>query len=282
MKVWINSEIIEESKATVSLFDRSYLYGEGVFEALMCYQGRPIFFSQHYARLQNSCRAIFLKFPWSEKELEKICHAILLANQVKTAVLRLTFSYIGDSFGVDRPKNPKSDLTIFCRPLNISPEYFEKGVKVLPLDDLHNDDVPTASIKSTSYLIKMLARARASQAKAYESILKNRAGFWVEGSRTNLFIVIDNTVMTAPLSDGLLPGVTRDVVIQIIHEEKIPFREDHISDVLLKNAKEVFLTGSTSEVMPVNEMIGLNKWAIDPSGITLKLQKKYRVLAMAS
>lgn len=276
MKAWINGHLIDEEKALVSIFDRSYLYGEGVFEALMCYEGKPAFFSRHVARLKKNCAALQLNLSYSEKELAEGARKLLEANAFKTGALRWTFSHIGAAFGVVPPKNPPTNFTMFCRTIQIEPSLFENGVKILPLQEIHNDSSQTAGIKSTSYIIKMMARAKAGAAGAYESILKNEKGYWVEGSRTNLFTVHKGMVVTAPLKDGLLPGVTRDIVIEIIQKLDLPFREDHLTDASLKEAEEIFLTGSTSEVMPVCEVIGMAKKKVAAASITKRLQKEYR------
>lgn len=278
MKVWINGQLINENQATISMFDRSYLYGEGIFETLMCYGGHPAFFSKHFDRLQRGCKKLKLKLPFSEKELEQAIQTLLKVNQLKEGVLRLTFSFVGASFGVDLSEKASPNLTLFCRPLSLDPELRKKGVKILPLDITFPDHAATAGIKSTSYLPQMLGRARASEVGAFDGIFKNGQGFWVEGTRTNLFVVADGTIITPPLSTGILAGITREVVIEIIQKEKIPFREAFISNLLLKTAEEIFLTGTTAEIMPVAEVIGVTTKTIEPNSLTHQLHQKYRSL----
>lgn len=276
MITWFNGKLLEENQATVSIFDRSYLYGEGIFETLRCYQGKPAFLARHLKRLKKNCEQLAIPCSTSEPEWLAIIAQLLQANQIKEAVCRMTLSTEGASFGVDRPKNPKVNLSIFCRPPTLNPNLFKVGVKVLAQTTLVNDSPRTANIKSTSYLTKMLARAEAAKAQAYETLLKNIKGFWVEGSRTNLFIVLNKTVLTAPLEDGILAGITREVLLEILKEKEILHREDHITDAMLKNAEEIFLTGSTSEVMPVNEVIGIWKKPISKESLTFQLQSEYR------
>lgn len=276
MKAWINGQLVDEEKATLSIFDRSYLYGEGIFETLRCYGGRPAFFDRHYQRLLKNCGRLEIAFSHSESELLTACHKLLEVNQIKEGVLRFTVSTVGAAFGVDRPKNPPLNVTLFCKPISLDPKFFETGVRLLPLTNLVNDSREIAGIKSTSYLTKMLARALASKEKAYESLLKNFSGDWAEGSRTNFFIVLDRAVITPPLRDGILNGITREVALEILKEKKIPHREDHVTDTLLKNADEIFLTGSTSEVMPVNEVIGIWKKETSKDSLTRTVQTEYQ------
>lgn len=275
MKAWLNSKLVEEKNATISLFDRSYLYGEGIFETLRCYQGKPAFLDRHFRRLQKNGQRLKIALNLSEKELDHALHQLVAANQLKDAVCRITVSLVGASFGVDRPQEAKENITIFCRPVALNPKLFETGVTVWPSATLINDSPATANIKSTSYLIKMLARMEAAEQGCYETLLKNHQGYWVEGSRTNLFIVLDRVVITPPLTDGLLNGITREVVLEILREEDLVHREASISDAMLNNAQEIFLTGSTSEVMPVCEVVGLTKKTIAKTSLTAQLHQAY-------
>lgn len=276
MKVWCNGKIIEEEAATISIFDRSYLYGEGVFETLKSYSGKAALADRHFKRLQSNCRRLQIPLELSQEKFEQTLNHLLKENQLKEAAVRITMSLVGATFGVGRPEKSQTNINIFCRPILIDPKLYETGVRVLPLNSLVNDSPAIAGIKSTSYLTKMIARAEADKAGAYEAILKNVEGFWVEGSRTNLFIVLDKTVITPPLRDGILPGITREVVLEILNEKKIPHREDHLTDLMLQNAEEIFLTGSTSEVMPVCEITGL--WKKEPASkeTALFLLQEYR------
>lgn len=276
MKIWLNGQLIDETKAMISVFDRSYLYGEGIFETLRSYKGRPAFFDYHYHRFSKNCEKLDFIFPLSKEELEGVIEELLHANRLKDAAIRMTFSFSGASFGLERPKKMGYHLTLFCRPIEIDPHFYDEGVLVLPLTQFLNDPWPNSTIKTTSYMTKMKARLEAAKASAYDAILKNVAGFWVEGSKTNLFLCTHKTVVTAPIEDGLLPGVTRAIVLEILKEEKIPFRQDHITDELLKNAEEVFLTGSTSEVMPVKELLGMWKKPVEQNGLSKHLLQSYR------
>ncbi|OGQ04553.1 MAG: hypothetical protein A3F82_10895 [Deltaproteobacteria bacterium RIFCSPLOWO2_12_FULL_44_12] len=282
MKTWINGKLIDEREALIPMFDRAYLYGEGVFETLKSYSGKPAFVDRHYRRLTGNCKKLNIPLPLSEKEFEKALIDSLQANKLGDAAVRITVSTVGASFGLKRPDDASSNITIFCSPLTMDPKLFEAGVKVLPLTSFTNDSKDTAHIKSTSYIIKMMARAEAAKANVFESILKNDKGYWVEGSRTNFFLVLDKVVITSPLSDGLLPGITREVVLEILKEQKISHREDHVTDLMLKNAEEIFLTGSTAEVMPVCEIVGMCTKKVSSNSIAARLGKAYLQLVNAA
>ncbi|MBI4124432.1 MAG: aminotransferase class IV family protein [Deltaproteobacteria bacterium] len=273
---WINGKLVDESKAVLSIFDRSYLYGEGIFETLRCYGGKPAFLDRHYQRLRQNSRRLQIPLTLSEKDLRFAIGRLLKKNKMKEAVVRATVSLQGATFGVEIPKDPKVNLTLFCRPAALDPRLFEAGVKVFCSQNLINDSPGVADIKATSYLTKMLARAEAAKAGAYETLLKNAKGNWAEGSRTNLFVVLDRTVITPPLSEGILNGITRQVVLEILKEKKMAHREAPITDLMLNNAEEIFLTGSTSEVMPVGEVIGMIIRKTGPFPLAKTLRLEYR------
>ncbi|MBI5298964.1 MAG: aminotransferase class IV [Deltaproteobacteria bacterium] len=265
MQVWINGQLVEENEARISLFDRAYLYGEGVFETLKTYAGKPAFMERHYFRLRSNCEKLNIPLPFSEKEFAKGLMDVIKANGLSEAAIRITVSTVGAS----------SNITIFASPITINPKFFETGVKVELLITFTNDPIATAGIKSTSYITKMLARTQAAKDGVYETILRNEKGYWVEGNRTNFFIVSEGEVVTAPLSDGLLPGITREMVLEILKEQKIPHKEDHITTEMIQNAEEIFLTGSTSEVMPVYEVLGVWRKEATPTSLARQLRKEY-------
>lgn len=282
MKVWLNGKIVDETKAVVSVFDRSYLHGEGAFETLRCYNERPAFLTAHFERLLSTAQTLGLKFPLAESDLESAIRELLQANHLHEAVVRFTLSAVGTVFGVSRPKEMPTNISIYAIPSSIDPKLYETGVKVIPIHDFTNDAPQIAGMKSTSYLTKMIARMKASENGAYEALLKNRDGFWTEGSRTNFFIVKERILLTPPLSDGLLPGITRQNVLNIAQKNAIPLREVHITSEDLKSADEIFLTGSGTEIMPVCEVIGLCKKAINKKSLTQKIYDQYNQLKLGS
>lgn len=280
MKIWLNGKIVDETAATVSVFDRSYLHGEGAFETLRCYDGRPLFLPEHFQRLLSTAQTLRLTLPLTVEDLRSAIGDLLRANDLKEAIVRFTFSAVGTLFGVDRPKNLPTNLSLYAVPIQIDPQLYEVGVRVVPIYEFTNDPPRIAGMKSTSYLTKMIARLKASDAGAYEALLKNREGYWVEGSRTNLFIVKTGSLLTPPLSDGLLPGITRQKVLEVAAQEKIPVQECHISSDDLEIADEIFLTGSGTEIMPVREVTGLCIKKLQSNSLTKKIRTFYNRLKL--
>src|SRR3989338_8417188 len=252
MKCYLNGNIVDEAEAKISIYDRSYLYGEGVFETLRCYDAKPAFLPRHFRRLQNNCASLQIPLHIKIEKLGEEVQKLLNANGQKEAVVRLTISCEGAAFGIQKPSGMKTNLSIFSRPLQIDPKIYETGVEVAIPNSVINDAPQLAGIKSTNYLVKMKARDEAAVLGVHESLLINEKGYIIEGSRTNLFSVKNGVVLTPPLSDGLLPGITREVLIEIIRKKNIPFEEVHFTREMLKEVDELFLTGSTTEVLGIH------------------------------
>ena len=277
-KIYINGNLLAEANAVISVFDRSYLYGEGAFETMRAYNGRPAFCDMHYHRLRANCEKIRIDLPVDEYAFEHAVVKTINANKLKNAYVRVTVSPIGASVGLERPAKMKTNFVIFAKPLKERPkEHYEKGARVILVESVFADDPEMAEIKSTNYLTKMLARMEISGKKADEGLLLNRAGSILEGSATNLFVVKNGVLFTPPLSDGCLPGITRWVVMGLAEGLKIPCRESSLRIADLKKVDEIFLTGSTAEILPIREVIKLTKKTA-PGPVTKALMNAYKGL----
>lgn len=282
-KVYINKRILSEEKALISIFDRSYLYGEGVFETIRAYNGRPAFCDMHYHRLKTSCEKLKIELPLDEYSFEHAVVKTLNANKLREAFIRVTVSPVGVSPGFARPKRVSTNFVIFAFAFKERPkEIYLNGAKVILIDSVFADDPFVAEIKSTNYLTKMLARREVVENNADEGLFQSRGGLILEGTATNLFLVKKGRIFTPPLADGCLPGVTRWVVLGLAENLGIPSKEKsiHVDDLI--GADEIFLTGSTSEILPVREVAGLIKKTTAPGPTTHKLIMAYGQLVRGS
>ncbi len=275
MKCFLNGQLVDEAQARVSIFDRSYLYGEGVFETLRSYDGHVAFLDRHYNRLKKNCEALCIPLQVDVKTLGEWFEKTLRANDLKEASVRLTLSSQGASTGLAKPKSMPVNLSIFCSPITIDLHLYQTGVETAITTSVINDEPKIAGIKSTNYLTKMRARDEAVATGVYEGLLTNSAGYIIEGSRTNLFLVQQGILLTAPFSDGLLPGVTREVVLELAAELGIALRETHITKELLQTADELFLTGTTTEIMGIHTVRGVTKKSKTPGPVTQSLHQAY-------
>lgn len=278
MWTYLNGKFVSEREAKISIFDRSYLYGEGVFETLRSYRGKPAFVEQHYQRLLKNAAQLNIAVPINFQTFHETLLELLGKNQLQDAVIRLTLSGIGDAFAQTRSLGT-ANLSIFVRSFERNEALYDTGVTLYASPTLVNDSTGVAGIKATSYLTKMIARQQAAEEKVYEVILRNHAGFWVEGSRTNLFIVKDEKIKTSATTEGLLPGVTRDVVLNLIQANDFVCEETKLNDQDLLTADEIFITGTTTEIMPVVRVTGALRWQCHAIGVVSQtLLQKYREL----
>lgn len=277
--VFINNKVVPEKSATISVFDRSYLYGEGVFETLRAYEGRLPFVDLHYERLKKNCKRLGIDVPVDRAGFEKAIKKTLAANNIKNASIRVTLSPIGASHGIAKPKNMRVNFSIFCSSYTgRAKELYSKGARVIIIKDVPCDHPSMADIKSTNYLNKMLARDQVIKFKADEGVFCTPEGKVLEGSATNIFIVKNKNVITPPISDGILAGVTRNVVLNLAEGKGLDVRESTITMDDLKNSDEIFLTGTTTEILPVKEFIKFCEKKSSPGPVTTELMQAYKDL----
>lgn len=267
-----------EKDAKISVFDRSYLYGEGVFETLRAYDSTIPFLNLHYYRLRESCEALGLDLPLNEMAFGRMLRQLIHRNKLADAYMRVTVSASGLSLGMDLPRQLPVQVVAFCRPLHERPaKWYSRGAKLIIAQTITADQPRLAMIKSTNYLSKMFARREANTAGAADALIKDARGRVLEGSASSLFAIRGGRLMTPPISDGILPGVTRSVVLGIADALDIPWREVHFTEKTLQHADELFITGSTSEVLPIAEVIGICKMKA-PGPLTKLLTIAYKNL----
>jgi len=255
MMVFLNGRFVPEAQAVVSVFDRSFLYGDGLFETLRVANGKPFRWWRHMERLRRGADFLGIKIPFSCKSLEKFAAQLIAQNQRPDALLRLTVSR-GVGVRGYSPKGattPALVMTVHPLPIVSDPTA---GWKLrtasfrLPAGD------KLAQFKTANKLAQVLARAEADAAGADEALLCNTDGFVVEGAGSNLFWVEQGAVCTPPLASGILPGVTRAVMVELCGERPLPFAEREISPENLRRAEGVFVTLSSFGVVPCAELDG--------------------------
>jgi branched-chain amino acid aminotransferase len=277
--IYINNKLVQEKEALISVFDRSYLYGEGVFETLRAYNGHVAFADLHYERLRKNCQRLNIDLPIDRHGFEKALNKTLSANNLKDAYIRVTVSPVGASFGLSKPKKMTTNFSIFCKEFKGRPkDLYEKGAKVIIVKSVPSDHPTMADLKSTNYLNKMLARDEVVTAGADEGIFCSTEGRILEGSATNIFIVKDGRLFTPPIKEGVLPGITRSVILNLAEASGLEVNEAPINMDEIKNCDEVFLTGSTAEVLPVRELVELTSKSPTPGPVTKKVMMAYKEL----
>lgn len=279
LKVYLNGVYLDEDRAEIPITDRSYLTGEGLFETLRAYQGNILFLPEHFKRFESGAKVLNLKIPVSLAKLKALVEETLHLNQLLDAVIRIFLTPQGESLG-DYEKPPKRiNLLISCHPFQSFPaDYYKKGISCHIVQNVMAETGILSHIKSTHYLSRILARREAREHHAEEGILLNRNGHVTEGASSNLFIVKKEKIITPPLSEGLMAGVTRAQIFKIAQQDQLLIEEKILLPKNLFEADEIFITSSLKEVMPVRA-IDEQKFSVNLNGsITQKMMESYRDL----
>jgi len=253
--VYLNGSLMPRSQARISPFDLGFLYGYGLFETMRAYSGRIFRLDSHLERLSKSAQLLGL--PQNAFNLKNACYDTLKANKLSDARIRLTAS-IGEGEAKPDPlRNPKPTVLVVATSYTPpSAETYKKGFKSVVSSIRQNSQSPLSRLKTLNYLNQLLARKEAKEKGAGEAILLNERGFLCEGSTSNIFLVSRGTLTTPSEESGCLPGITRQVVIELAQELGLKVAEREVRLEELLNADEAFLTGSLIELMPLTEVNG--------------------------
>jgi branched-chain amino acid aminotransferase len=255
-KVYINGEFLPLKDAKISVFDRGFQYGDGVFEGLRCYDGKIFKLEEHMIRLFDSAKAIHIQIPLSHADMKKAIKETVRVNGFKNAHIKpfVTRGY-GWKLGLDPRNTTKPNIVIIAR--EIAESMYGEASKGLRLAVASVRKIPTACldprVKSVGYLINILARAEAIASGADECIMLDMQGYICEGSGDNIFLVKRGVLLTPPVQFGL-EGITRQTVIEIAKELSIPFHETALTMYDAYTADEIFVTGSGAGIVPVAEV----------------------------
>ncbi len=249
----INGAVLPVEEARVSVLDNGFAFGDSVYEVLRTYGGRAFEPGRHFRRLRASAARLGIPVPGSDASLLAQVDALLARTRDPESYIRIVVSRgLGDcSYDFDRVQGPT--MVMIQKSLPPHPAWhYETGIKVAAVDVRRNH--PRAldpAIKSSNLLNNILAVREARSRGAEEPILLNQEGFVAEGASTNVFLVRGGGVATPPLSAGILAGITREVVLELLPTLGIPFREEPLRLPDLLGADEVFITSTTREIVPV-------------------------------
>lgn len=250
---WLNGTLVAPEQASVSVFDHGLLYGDGVFEGIRFYNGTAFRLQAHLERLVLSARAIALEIPYSLAALTQAVVDTIAAAPEKNGYLRMVVTRGVGPLGIDPSRCHSPQLFIIADALHmVSERVRTEGAKVIIAATRRlGADGLDPRIKSLNYLNHILARMEATHAGADEAILLNSAGRIAEGSADNIFIVKKGELLTPPVIEGALDGITRQVVLELAEKLQINAREVPLAPYDLFTADECFLTGTGAELIPV-------------------------------
>jgi len=255
-QAFLNGCFLWEDKASISIFDRGLLYGDGLFETLRTYGGEPFRLEAHLERLAQSAAFLQIPLPFEKDEIKGALRELLRRNGLKDAYVRITLTR-GRLTGRLDLGGKEPTLLIVVREFKPYPKrYYRLGMKAIISRIRREPRSPLLQHKTLNYLPNILARAEARESGADEALFLNTAGFLTEASVSNLFLVREGQVLTPPVSAGLLPGITRAVVLEICRRNSIPAREKNLRAREAARGDEAFLTNSLMEVMPLSFLEG--------------------------
>ena len=249
--VYLNGEFLPADQAKVSVLDRGFVFGDGVYEVIPVYGGRLFRLQEHLKRLDDSLISVRIPPPCTHSKWTEILTSLVQHNNGgdQSVYLQITRGVAPRDHAF--PKNTEPTLFAMANPLKPVPaDVLQTGVSAITLDDFRWQ---YCQIKAIALLPNILARQQAVDVGAAEAIFV-RNGVVTEGAASNLFIVRNRTLITPPKSQYLLPGITRDLVLEIARANHITCREEHISREELFAADEVWLTSSTKEILPVTTL----------------------------
>jgi branched-chain amino acid aminotransferase len=287
--VYLNGEFVPKDQARVSVFDHGFLYGDGVFEGIRAYNGRVFRLDEHVDRLYQSARAIMLNIPHSPTEMRELVLETCRRNSLSDGYIRVVISRGAGDLGID-PRNCHGapTVTVIADKLTMYPQaMYDHGMAVITTSTRRNS--PAAldpNIKSLNYLNNILAKIEVNRAASSaagdvpvgEGIMLNLDGYVAEATGDNIFVVRKGTLVTPPTYVGILEGITRNAVMELAQQLRVPCEERVFTMTTVYGADEVFLTGTGAEVVPVIRVDDRSIGDGRPGPITRQLIGAFREL----
>ncbi len=270
--VFLNGAYVERKKASISPDDRGFIFADGIYEVTKFYHGKPFRMADHLERLKRSLKEIDIEYE-HVSELETISLTLLEKNN-------LLNTHAGVYWQISRgahsrvhhfPCDIKPTLYAFAFPLPSAEEKLRKGIKVIVQEDIR---WKRCDIKSVSLLPNTMLYNEAVKKGAGESILV-RDGYVTEATHSGLFTVKNGVLITRPLSNLILPSITRKVVLEICAENQFLVEEKLFTEAELKEMDEVFICGTGSEILPVVEVDDVRIGNGEPGPVTRKIQQLF-------
>ena len=248
---FLNDKYLDLQEAKISPLDRGFLFGDAIYEVIIAVNKKPFELGAHLTRLKKNITS--LKYSLSDQfGLEEIILEVISRNKFMNQVI-----YVQISRGTDTVRDhiPSNDLspTIFVSSHELKTDFSpSSGEKAILLEDFR---WRKSQIKVTSLLANVIYRSEAKNQEVFETILFEN-GFITEGAVSNVFCCIDNKILTPPLTENILPGVTRKVILELIQETSFEYEETKINVDSFLSAEEIWVTNSTKGVIPIIELDG--------------------------
>ena len=252
-QVYLNGAFLPPAEARVSAFDRGFVFGDGVYEVIPVFGGRLFRLPHHLARLDNSLREIRMTNPLPAGEWQRVFERLveIQGGGEQSIYLQVTRGVAPRDHAF--PPNLTPTVFAYATPLKYPPaEQVERGIAAITAPDIR---WLRCDIKAIALLPNAMLRSQALDAGAAEAILL-RDGFMTEGAASNIFVVHGGRLVTPPKGPLILPGVTRDLVLELARAHGVAYAEEAVSEAALRTADEIWMTSSTKEILAVTRLDG--------------------------
>lgn len=267
-RVWLNGELVPQDEARIVVLDRGFTLGDGLFETMRAYDRRIFRLEEHIQRLACSADRIGLELP---DGLAQAARETVLANGLAEAAVRLTVSRGPAGLGLGAPESVEPTCAITVWPVPAPPA----ALRVMLASGRLNEHAPTAGLKRLGYLDSIVALEEARASGYDEALFLDTAGHLAEATASNLFVVEGGALRTPPTDCGVLPGITRAIVLKIARELELSVAEEPLAPEILDTAEEIFLTSSLRELVPVVGIEGRRVGGGAPGPVTRRLREAY-------
>ncbi|MCB1876079.1 MAG: D-amino acid aminotransferase [Chromatiales bacterium] len=275
--VFLNGEHLPLSQAKISVLDRGFLFGDGVYEVIPVFAGHLFRPREHLQRLADSLTGIRIPNPYTIDQWQKQLAKLPLPNEPGDQVI-----YVHVSRGTSAIRShtfaPDMAPTVFAMAQKVAPHAPNDATDGVSAITRTDDRWLRCHLKTTTLLANALFRQEAAEAGAVETILIRDDGQVTEGAATNVFIVEQGTILTPPKSNLILPGITRDLVLELAKTAGLPYAERHFTEKQLRNADEIWITGSLREIAPVTRLDGKTVGSGKPGPLWRRIDTDYHVL----
>lgn len=280
--VYLNGSLVPRAQAHLSINDHGFLYGFGLFQTMRAYQGKIFALDRHVKRIKDGAHLISMGEKVQDIDLEKACVDTLNMNGIEEARIRLT---VTNGEGTALPwvdaGGPPTVLITAVPYTPHSKEKYEEGFKVGIASVRRTRQNAIESLKSLNYLTNVIARIEAAKRDMDEALLLNEDGYIAEGGNSNIFFVRSGRLVTPAFNSGIIPGVTREIVMEIANSLGIVLSEGTVGKPIFKQCEEAFMTNSMIEIMPVTAMSDESGASIVVGGgkigpVTQQLLQAYR------
>ncbi len=271
MQIYLNGRFIPFGEGRIHVEDRGYQFGDGVYEVIHVYQGKPFRIGQHLQRLERSLAGIDMEPPEPLPAIEEICRRLIAGSGDASIYVQVTRGVAPRAHPFPREARPT--LLAYARPAHPAPPG-----RVMKLKTERDDRWGRCHLKTICLLPNVLARQRAVEAGCDEALLVREDGTVTEGSSSNAFMVLGGVLVTHPANNHILDGVTRRAVIELARREGIEVAERPFTLREALGGDEFFMTGTTTEVGPVESIDGRRIGAGAPGPVTARLQAAFGAL----